>query len=167
MSEKIHAHHIPFHWICDSFFWRHARGVVRPAGLNCWIYSIIFLAVSKLWMLSIGRERALRLWWVCNALYCILRFWLYFSVLFTDILLTFWLFFIQIDWEIGRHACTFMSLIHQSPCKGLCVFFFLYFVRFGHWPKIVASWKRFTQFHSMRRGAGRVKPDGPNIALGQ
>ena len=57
--------------------------------------------------------------------------------------------------EIVRDACTFMPLIHQLLCTGLCrlcVFFLccVYFLfrsnwhRLGHWQKIAASWKSFT-----------------------
>ena len=103
-----------------------ARGVVRPAELNCCIYSIILCADYERFASSVSvpyviGECAMRR----IAFYsfdCITLF------NFIDILLTFWFFFFHSDCEIGRDASTFMPLIHQSLCTGLCVFFFLYCV---------------------------------------
>jgi hypothetical protein len=66
-----------------------------------------------------------------NALHCIYTFNCITLLNFTDLLLIFWLFFIQIvklAVIMRRDACTctFMPLINQSLCTGLCVFFFLY-----------------------------------------
>jgi hypothetical protein len=68
-----------------------------------------------------------------------------------------------------------MPLIHQLLCTGLSVYFVLRLVPVSE--QLASIWplaKKFSNLklnaiHSMRRGAGRGKPDGPKrlpIALG-
>ena len=74
-----------------------------------------------------------------------------------------------------------MPLIHhrywQSLCTGLCVFFVLYLIpvspreQLGSIGSLAENCSKFTgnAIHSMRRGAGRGKPEGPKrlpISLG-
>ncbi len=63
---------------------------------------------------------------------------------------TFWFFgCLHSECEIVRDACTFMPLIHQLLCEGLCVFFFVCLVEvssyFGiDWTTCRTRWTPFT-----------------------
>jgi hypothetical protein len=101
--------------------------MVRPAELNCCIYSLILYADFEYFASSVSvpyvvGECAMRRI-EFYGFDCITLFNFTDSLQSSDILVVF-----HSDCEIGRDACTFMPLIHQSLCTGLCVFFFLYCV---------------------------------------